>query len=40
MVLKRAFQFDDGEDGFGIGGPAAQESKRFRKWVDFFLVNF
>ncbi|KAJ6384610.1 hypothetical protein OIU78_027840 [Salix suchowensis] len=33
MVLKRAFQFDDGEDGFGMGGPAAQESKRFRNVV-------
>ncbi|KAJ6694470.1 hypothetical protein OIU85_005181 [Salix viminalis] len=33
MVLKRAFQFDDGEDGFGMGGPAAQESKRFRNAV-------
>ena len=40
MVLKRAFQFHDGEDGFGMGGQAAKESKRFRKWVDFFLVNF
>ena len=40
MVLKRPFQFDGGEDGFGMGGPGAQESKRFRKWVDFFLANF
>ncbi|KAJ6876644.1 hypothetical protein NC651_029597 [Populus alba x Populus x berolinensis] len=33
MVLKRPFQFDGGEDGFGMGGPGAQESKRFRNAV-------
>ncbi|KAF9669866.1 hypothetical protein SADUNF_Sadunf13G0009000 [Salix dunnii] len=33
MVLKRAFQFHDGEDGFGMGGQAAKESKRFRNAV-------
>lgn len=33
MVLKRPFQFDGGEDRFGMGGPGAQESKRFRNAV-------
>jgi len=42
MSSKRDFQFVDGGDGIAMGAPAAQESKRFKKWVDFFIlfVNF
>jgi hypothetical protein len=35
MSSKRDFQFADGGDGIAMGAPAAQESKRFKKWVDF-----